>query len=128
PRTPSVLTTRQRQREDAETRRLRNWDAGIAAAIQAFPTSDIVNGLATVGYEPDPNFRWTPALANQLTEGIDTDLIPRLRDAVSLEHAYHLSAQMLAKSDHRQNLARLGWRGQALVLAANVIDPMMLAT
>lgn len=122
-----VITDAQLLREASDRAAREDFDAGIGAALQHTPIADFVNGFYRTGFDEDPNFRWDRKLVDEFSQGIDTDLIPQFAGARSMEEAQMIRAQLLIKSDHRRALSNLGWRGQALTVAANLIDPVTLA-
>lgn len=87
----------------------------------------IFNGLED--YEPDENFDLTPELVEELTAGIPEDRHDFIADAVSLPHAQKLRERALESVNNQQTLAKYGWGGVGLQMAAATLDvPAIVAT
>jgi len=62
-------------------------------------------------------------MVKQLTDGLDPDMYSAFDSAVSLPHALKIRQQALSVQESRRRLASLGWKGTALNIGANILDP-----
>ena len=97
------------------------------SALQATLPVEITNWWARQGWEPDPTYKLTQPAYEQLTQGVDEDLWPRLAEGVSYEHSQFLRQQAVRMTENRRILASFGWKGKLLGTAAQFIDPVQVA-
>ena len=87
----------------------------------------IFNGLED--FEPDPDFRLTEENLATLTEGIPEDRQDFIVEAVSMPHAMKLRERALESLKNQETLAKYGWGGVGLQIAAATLDvPAIAAT
>lgn len=87
----------------------------------------VFNGLED--FEPDPDFRLTDENLATLTEGIPEDRRDFITEAVSMPHAMKLRERALESLKNQETLARYGWGGVGLQIAAATLDvPAIAAT
>lgn len=75
------------------------------------------------GMAPDPDFRMTPELMRELTQGVPEQYWDYFTQAHSADHAQLLRRRMMDDLAVERSLAGLGWGGVGLRLAAAVLDP-----
>lgn len=80
-------------------------------------------------FEADPNYTppapGTPEFA-EMTGGLPEEYWPRLGEARSAGHSRFIKDQISTELDAAQQLDRAGWKGTALRIATNVLDPVSL--
>ena len=87
----------------------------------------IFNGLED--FEPDPDFRLTEENLAELTKDIPEDRQDFIVEAVSMPHAMKLRERALESLKNQETLARYGWGGVGLQIAAATLDvPAIAAT
>ncbi len=80
-------------------------------------------------FDRDPDFKGifaNDAQFKAMTNGLDPDMWPMLEDADSLPHAYVLASRARGIQDARNRLRSLGWKGAAINIAADVLDPVSI--
>lgn len=124
----SLLEEREAERLYEEERsKVTFGQAADAAFAEENTMAWIFNGLGD--FEPDENFRLTPELVGELTEGIPKDRHDFITDAVSLPHARKLRERALTSLKNQETIAKYGWGGVGLQVAAATIDvPAIVAT
>lgn len=87
----------------------------------------IFNGLED--FEPDPDFRLTEENLAELTKDIPEDRQDFIVEAVSMPHAMKLRERALESLKNQETLAKYGWGGVGLQIAAATLDvPAIAAT
>ena len=98
-----------------------------AAFAEENTMSWIFNGLES--HEPDEEFRLTPELIEQYTDGIPEDRRDYVVDAVSLPHLQKMHERAKESIKNQETIAKYGWGGVALQVAAATADlPAIAAT
>ena len=98
-----------------------------AAFAEENTMSWIFNGLED--HEPDREFVLTPELIEQYTEGVPEDRKDYVVDAVSLPHLQKLHDRAKESLKNQDTLAKYGWGGVGLQMAAATLDvPAIAAT
>ena len=98
-----------------------------AAFAEENTMSWIFNGLED--HEPDRKFDLTPELIEQYTEGVPEDRKDYVVDAVSLPHLQKLHDRAKESLKNQDTLAKYGWGGVGLQMAAATLDvPAIAAT
>lgn len=98
-----------------------------AAFAEENTMSWVFNGLEE--FEPDENFELTPEEVERLTDGIPKDRHDFITDAVSLPHAEKLRERALTSLKNQETIAKYGWGGVGLQIAAATLDvPAIAAT
>jgi len=101
--------------------------AADAAFSEENTMSWIFNGLED--FAPDPDFRLTDENLATLTEGIPEDQHGFITEAVSMPHAMKLRERALDSLKNQETLAKYGWGGVGLQIAAATLDvPAIAAT
>lgn len=111
------------QAESAKPTFLEALDAAYQNTLPAYHVRQAMRS----GYEPDPQWALNQSQLTSLSEGVDTDLIPKFGEAVSLEHAFYLQGELLDTTKRRRTLAGYGWKGSALNIVSSITDPEYLA-
>ena len=76
----------------------------------------------------DPNFRLDKPMLEMLTEGLPEDYWNAFGSARSLEHAGRIREELVSLNQSRQNIASYGYTGAVASFAANILDPVNVAT
>lgn len=101
--------------------------AADAAFSEENTMSWIFNGLED--FAPDPDFRLTDENLATLTKGIPEDQHGFITEAVSMPHAMKLRERALDSLKNQETLAKYGWGGVGLQIAAATLDvPAIAAT
>lgn len=127
---PATRLTDQQKREIQRQQSQQRPGFGQAvedAVLSEWISSWALRQMRQTGQAFDPDFELTDDLVKQLGEGLDDDMIPRLGQAVSFEHAQVIRDQLLDVQERRQRLASLGWGGAALRMGAAMFDPVAMA-
>lgn len=112
---------------EEETEKVTFGRAADAAFAEQNTMSWIYEGLKS--HEPDPTFELTEELINKHGEGIPEDRRDFMADAVSLGHLEKLSDRAKKSLKDQEDLAKYGWSGVALQIAAATLDaPAIAAT
>jgi len=124
----NLLEEQEAERLYEEERRQVTFGRAISAAFAEQNTmSWIYEGLKS--HEPDPTFELTEDLINEYGEGIPEDKRDFMADAVSLGHLQKLSARAKKSLKDQEDLAKYGWSGVGLQIAAATFDvPAIAAT
>ena len=124
----SLLEEKRAEQEYQKEREKVTFGQALDAAFAEENTmSWIFNGLEQ--FEPDEKFDLTPELVEELTEGIPDDKQDFIADAVSLAHAQKLRERALDSLKNQETLAKYGWGGIGLQIAAATLDvPAIAAT
>jgi hypothetical protein len=75
-------------------------------------------------YIPNPDFRWTPELHKQITDGIPEENWGYFDRAHSEGHANYLRREMLKDLDYEKQMDSLGAAGTGLKLFGALVDPV----
>jgi len=124
----SLLEERRAAQIYEEERKKVTFGQALDAAFSEENTmSWVFNGVED--FEPDEDFDLTPDLVEELTEGIPEDRHDFISDAVSLPHARKLRERALDSIKNQETLAKYGWGGVGLQVAAATLDlPAIAAT
>ena len=124
----SLLEERAAERLYEEEREKVTFGQAVDAAFAEENTmSWIFNGLES--HEPDEDFRLTPELIEQYTDGIPEDRRDYVADAVSLPHLQKMHDRAKESIKNQETIAKYGWGGVALQIAAATADvPAIAAT
>ena len=76
----------------------------------------------------DPNFRLDKPMLEFLTEGLPEDYWYAFGSAQSMEHAGRIREELVSLNQSRQNIASYGYTGAVASFAANILDPINVAT
>jgi len=124
----SILEEQAAERLYEEEREKVTFGQAVDAAFAEENTmSWIFNGLES--HEPDEDFRLTPELIEQYTDGIPEDRRDYVADAVSLPHLQKMHDRAKESIKNQETIAKYGWGGVALQIAAATADvPAIAAT
>lgn len=124
----SILEEQAAERLYEEERKKVTFGQAVDAAFAEENTmSWIFNGLES--HEPDEDFRLTPELIEQYTDGIPEDRRDYVADAVSLPHLQKMHDRAKESIKNQETIAKYGWGGVALQVAAATADvPAIAAT
>lgn len=124
----SLLEEQAAERVYEEEREKVTFGQAVDAAFAEENTmSWIFNGLED--HEPDMEFDLTPELIEQYTEGVPEDRKDYVVDAVSLPHLQKLHDRAKESLKNQDTLAKYGWGGLGLQVAAATLDvPAIAAT
>lgn len=113
------------QREtDGETPNLLE---GAKLAVQSeWSGSYLLAQMGAEKFAPDDNFRFTPEIYKELTDGLHDDYLEMFDDAVSLEHAKAIRARADKMVEMERKLGLMGGAGAALRIGAAVADPVAI--
>lgn len=100
---------------------------GISAAFADTIPAIATRQLARAGYPDDPGWSLDQPTLDRLSTGVDDDLRLWFGEARSEDHAQFIRLQALDQTERRRTLESMGWKGQALRMAASVLDPAYLA-
>lgn len=125
----SILEEQAAERLYEEERDKVTFGQAVSAAFSEENTMAYVfNGLES-HFPDDENFRLTPELITKYTEGIPEDKHDYLVDAVSLPHLEKLYDRAKESVKNQDTIAKYGWGGVALQVAAATADvPAIAAT
>jgi hypothetical protein len=105
--------------------------AGFIQAVEQRPNGAGAIGRFLTRIDPkvrDPNFVLDDALLRTLGEGLPEEYWEDFGSAQSLEHAGRIREGLLSLYRSRQHIASYGYTGTALTIAANILDPVNIAT
>lgn len=125
---PTVETPDQRVKREAVENAERERQAGnindqIDAAMRGTIPFSLGRSMARAMTEYDPNFRLTPKLIDELTDGIEPDHWRAFADVQSLQEAYAVRSTMLDSADRRRTLSAAGASGFVAQSFADLTDP-----
>jgi hypothetical protein len=103
------------------------WYQGVADAVsQNSITARILQN--NPHFTPDVSFVLTPQTQQQLQKDyqLSPEMMPRLEQAVSANHAEYIAAQAQRDQQAQEHLSSMGWTGAGLSLATALLDPIAL--
>jgi hypothetical protein len=101
------------------------WAAMQDAASLEWGLGSLLNSRE---FKYDPRFEENrDEIIKELSDGLPSDWIADLSDAVSEEHARNIRAKLQEQMDAEKRLGSLGWKGVGLRVGAALLDPVALA-
>ena len=103
------------------------WDGAKMAANEEWIGTNLARQMGREEFTPDPEFRLSEDLWNELTDDLDEVYQNGILSASSEAHARALSDQMRREQQIDRDLGGLGLGGTGLRLGAAILDPVAIA-